>query len=120
MQASGERVVAGPRSGSMMLGDSVTWQARHFGIPFRMTSHIAEYDPPSRFVDEQTRGPFASWWHEHRFEPMNSGTLMTDVVRYTSPAGLIGRLVDRAFLQRYMTRLLAQRNAWLKQELERS
>ena len=45
---------------------------------------------------------------------------MTDVVRYRSPAGPIGRLVDRVVLERYLTRLLAQRNAWLKEELERT
>ena len=45
-------------------------------------------------------------------------TVMTDVVRYRSPAGPLGRLVDRMGLTTYMARLLAQRNAWLKQELE--
>jgi ligand-binding SRPBCC domain-containing protein len=119
MKASGERIVAGVRSGSMALGDTVTWQARHFGISFRMTSKIAEFDAPTRFVDEQTHGPFASWWHEHRFEGTEVHTVMTDVVRYRSPAGPVGRLADRVILQRYMTRLLVQRNVWLKQELER-
>ena len=119
MQDSGERVVAGVRSGSMGLGDIVTWRARHFGIVFRMTSTITAHDAPDRFVDEQTTGPFASWWHEHRFETVDGATLMTDLVRFTSPAGPLGRLVDRVVLERYMTRLLAQRNSWLKEELER-
>ena len=118
MGRSGERVVAGVRSGVMTLGDSVTWQARHFGLPFRMTSAITEHESPVRFVDEQTRGPFAQWWHEHRFVEQGSRTLMTDVVRYRSPAGPLGALVDRMVLQRYMSRILAERNAWLKQELE--
>lgn len=120
MKTSGERIVAGVRSGSMALGDTVTWHARHFGLPFRMTSKITEYSSPTRFVDQQTSGPFASWWHEHRFEGADGYTLMTDVVRYRSPAGPIGRLVDRVVLERYLTRLLAQRNAWLKEELERT
>jgi hypothetical protein len=44
---------------------------------------------------------------------------MTDVVKYRSPAGTLGRLVDRLGLERYMRRLLTQRNDWLKAELER-
>lgn len=120
MASSGERVVAGVRSGSMTLGDTVTWRARHFGIPFRMTSKITAFDAPARFVDEQTSGPFASWWHEHRFETVDGHTQMTDVVRYSSPAGLLGRLVDRTVLEHYLLRLLQQRNAWLKEELERT
>jgi hypothetical protein len=43
---------------------------------------------------------------------------MTDVVHYRSPAGPLGHLVERVFLERYMNRLLRQRNDWLKAELE--
>lgn len=119
MGPSGERIVAGVASGSMTLGDTVTWQARHFGLPFRMTSKITAYEAPTRFVDEQTKGPFASWWHEHRFQSSEDLTVMTDVVRYRSPIGPIGVLADRLVLERYMARLLTQRNDWLKLELER-
>lgn len=48
----------------MKLGDTVTWRARHFGIAFRITSAITEYQYPSRFVDEQLHGPFRRWWHD--------------------------------------------------------
>jgi hypothetical protein len=71
----------------MKLGDTVTWRARHFGITFRMTSAITEYQRPTRFVDEQQHGPFQRWWHEHTFEPVPDGkTLMIDVVEFGSPA----------------------------------
>ena len=120
MRTSGERVVAGVASGEMALGDTVTWQARHFGLPFRMTSKITQYEKPTRFVDEQTKGPFARWWHQHRFEASNDRTVMTDVVRFQSPAGPLGRLVDRILLERYLARLLTARNDWLRQELERA
>lgn len=118
MGASGERAVAGVVSGGMVLGDTVTWQARHFGVRFRMTSAITAYDRPTRFVDEQTRGPFASWRHEHRFEPDAGGTRMVDVVGFRSPAGPVGRLVDHVFLTRYLTHLIRQRNHWLRASLE--
>src|SRR5262245_66541811 len=117
MSRSGERAVAGVTSGVMRSGDQVTWRARHFGIPFTMTSRISEYEFPRRFVDEQVSGPFRSWYHEHRFAPTNGGTLMTDVVVFESPAGPLGVLVNRAGLTRYLTRLLERRNAWLVQEV---
>lgn len=101
----------------MALGDTVTWRARHFGIPFTMTSRITEHDAPVRFVDEQVSGPFGHWRHEHRFEELAGSTVMTDVVDFSSPLGVLGRLVDRVFLTRYLTRLLDQRNAWLRAEL---
>lgn len=113
MSDSGERAIGGVTSGGMKLGQSVTWKARHFGVAFTMTSVISAYEAPHRFVDEQTAGPFRRWWHEHRFEPVAGGTLMTDVVEFESPAGPLGRWVNALVLTRYMTRLLEQRNAWL-------
>jgi ligand-binding SRPBCC domain-containing protein len=117
MARSGERVVGGVESGVMRSGDSVTWRARHFGVSFTMTSRITEYDAPHRFVDEQVTGPFARWWHEHRFEEIDGTTTMTDVVEFTSPLGVLGRLVDALVLTRYMTRLLMECNRWLSQAL---
>jgi|ERR1700678_1023930 ligand-binding SRPBCC domain-containing protein len=118
MGASGERAVGGVTSGVMELGDTVTWRARHFGIVFLMTSVITEYEYPGRFVDEQQRGPFGRWRHEHRFAAEDGGTRMTDVVDFRSPLRLAGVLVDYLVLDRYLRRLLVQRNAWLKTTLE--
>lgn len=121
MAVAQETAVHSTARDAMRLGDSVTWRARHFGIWFRMTSAITAYEPPARFVDEQVSGPFARWWHEHRFEPVpNGGTHIIDVVNFRSPAGPIGSLVDRAVLSRYLRQLIQDRNAWLKQTLESS
>jgi ligand-binding SRPBCC domain-containing protein len=119
MRGSGEHAIGGATSGAMKLGDTVTWRARHFGIAFRMTSAITEYQYPSRFVDEQLHGPFRRWWHEHTFKTAAHGeTVMTDVVLFQSPLGPLGSLADRLVLDRYMPHLLRQRDAWLKATLE--
>jgi ligand-binding SRPBCC domain-containing protein len=103
----------------MKLGDTVTWRARHFGITFRMTSAITAYQYPRRFVDEQQRGPFRRWWHEHTFTAMaNGATRMTDVVEFGSPLGPLGMMADRLVLGHYLPYLLRQRNSWLKTTLE--
>lgn len=117
MADSGERAVGPVTSGVLAAGDDVTWRARHFGVVFTMTSRIVEHDPPHRFVDEQVSGPFARWWHEHRFEPSDGGTVMSDVVEFSSPLGPLGRAVDRVVLTSYMTRLLERRNQWLVDQL---
>jgi ligand-binding SRPBCC domain-containing protein len=116
---SGERAVAGVTSGVLGGGDCVTWEAHHFGVPFRMTVMVTEYARPWRFVDEQQRGPFRDWWHEHTFEERDGLVLMTDRVRFSSPLWVLGRAVDRLVLTGYMTRLLRTRNASLRAELER-
>lgn len=35
--------------------------------PFSGTGVVTEWEPPFRFVDDQSFGPFARWHHEHRF-----------------------------------------------------
>ncbi|MEV4706532.1 SRPBCC family protein [Actinoplanes sp. NPDC049316] len=115
MSRSGERIVGGVRTGRMSLGDTVTWSARHFGVPWRMTSGITALDRPVRFVDEQVRGPFRHWRHEHEFtwDAAAGVTEMRDVISFSAPFGIVGRVIERLVLRCYMERLIAERNAHL-------
>ncbi len=115
---SRERAVAGVTSGLLGPGDEVTWEATHFGVRQRLSSRITEFDPPRRFVDEMVRGAFRRFRHEHQFLAVERGTEMVDIFDYTSPLGPLGRLADRLFLRQYMSRLLRDRNAYLKQVAE--
>lgn len=112
MRGSRERAVAGVTSGRMDLGDSVTFRARHFGAWFTLTARITEMEEPTRFVDEQTRGPFRSFRHEHVFEATaQGGTRMTDTIDLASP--VFGVLAERLVLVPHLRRLLSERNAHL-------
>jgi ligand-binding SRPBCC domain-containing protein len=116
--ASRERAVAGVTSGLLGPGDEVTWEATHFRVRQRLSSRITVFEPPYRFVDEMVRGAFRRFRHEHQFLAVDGGTEMVDIFDYTSPLGLLGRLADLLFLRAYMTRLLRERNAYLKREAE--
>ena len=115
---SRERAVAGVTSGMMKLGDTVTWEAVHFGVRQRLTSKLTAFDRPRMFVDEMLRGAFRRWHHTHLFERVDGGTLMIDEVDYASPLGVLGRAADALFLNSYMTRLLAARNDYIKKLAE--
>lgn len=43
MGTSAERAIAGVTTGRLTAGDVVTWRARHFGLPWRMTVRITDY-----------------------------------------------------------------------------
>jgi ligand-binding SRPBCC domain-containing protein len=107
MSGSRERAVGGVTSGLLFLGDEVTWRAIHFGIPLSMTSRITRMDAPAGFVDEQVRGPFHRFRHEHAFQEDDGGCLMIDRIEFTAPLGI---LVERLVLGRYLRRILEQRN----------
>lgn len=66
----------------MRRGTVIDYRLRLHGIPLRWQSVIAERDPPFRFVDEQTRGPYRLWRHEHRFDREDGATIIRDAVTY--------------------------------------
>jgi ligand-binding SRPBCC domain-containing protein len=111
MARSRERAIGGVTAGRIGLGETVTWRARHFGIWFMMTSRITELEEPTRFVDEQVRGPFAVFRHVHDFEPVDDGCRMTDTITVGSP--VFGRLAERLVLVPYLRRLIRKRNRHL-------
>jgi ligand-binding SRPBCC domain-containing protein len=115
-----ERAVAGVTSGLISEGETVTWQALHFGVRWRMTTVILREDRYRSFTDEQVRGPFGRWHHQHLFEAAGGGTRMTDLVEWSAPAGPLGKLVERLFLADYMAGLLRTRNGAIKRTCEPS
>ena len=117
--ASKERAVAGVMSGRLGPGESVTWEAVHFGVRLHLTSRITEFDRPHRFVDEMVRGPFNHLRHVHEFLAADGGTLMVDSFDYASPLGVLGKLADLFLVRRYLERLLRTRNAFIKAVAER-
>ncbi len=74
---------------AMHVGALIDYRLRVHGIPLRWRTRINEWQPPHRFVDEQIRGPYRQWIHEHTFAARDGGTLARDVVRYAVPFDFI-------------------------------
>ncbi len=115
---TGEQIVGGVRHGTMALGDNVTWRARHFGIWWELTSVITEFDPPNSFVDEQQKGPFKAYRHEHLFTAVGNATEMRDIVEFTAPLGPLGRIAEAVALRRHLEALIDLRNDELRAAAE--
>lgn len=114
-----EKAIAGRTTGLIEKGETVTWQAKHLGFTQQLTSYICDVEPYHYFADRLEKGIFKHFKHEHFFEKQEDGTtVMKDIFDYTSPLGFLGKLADFLFLEKYMTRLLEQRNRSLKQVAE--
>ena len=98
----------------MHLGTMIDYNLRVHGFPVRWRSEITEWEPPTRFVDEQRSGPYRLWIHEHIFTERDGGTLVGDRVQYAVPFDrlvhmLVRRDVERIF--RYRGEMLRLRFA---------
>jgi ligand-binding SRPBCC domain-containing protein len=113
-----QQAIAGVTSGLIGPGQEVTWRGRHFGFVIRHSSRITAYEFPRYFQDSMLRGAFASYCHDHYFEPSDDRTLMKDVVRFAAPYGVLGRVVERLVLERHMRKLLERRNLCVKRAAE--
>jgi ligand-binding SRPBCC domain-containing protein len=113
-----EKAVEGRTSGLIGMGETVTWEARHFGITQRLTVKITSMDWPHVFSDEMISGAFSSMKHVHRFSPEGLGTLMRDDFHFSAPLGILGRLAEGLFLTQYMTKFLKARSQALKELAE--
>lgn len=114
-----EKAVAGVTKGLLNKGDSVTWEATHFGVRQRLTAQITEMNAPYTFTDVLVKGAFHSFTHTHTFMEGDSGTIMEDIFDYKSPLGIFGQLADRLFLERYMRNFIVSRANELKKIAER-
>jgi len=109
-----EKAIAGRKSGFCEEGDTITWQATHFGIKQKLTVKIIKMERPNYFEDVMIKGAFSSMRHQHRFTRELNKTKMVDEFSFKAPLGILGLIAEKLFLNRYMTNLLVERNRILK------
>jgi ligand-binding SRPBCC domain-containing protein len=101
----------------MREGALIDYRLRLHGVPIRWRTRINAWEPPgtrparadgvvARFIDEQIKGPYRLWVHEHTFTPVDGGTLVRDTVEYTVPMGF---LVHSWFVRPRLDQIFAYR-----------
>jgi ligand-binding SRPBCC domain-containing protein len=92
-------------------GTRIDYRLRIRGLQIRWQSEIIIWEPPTRFVDQQTRGPYRLWVHEHTFSERDGGTIAGDNVVYAVPGG---KLVQKLFVAPDLDRIFHYRRAALE------
>ena len=101
-----------PMPVEMKSGALLDYQIRLHGIPIKWRTEICVWEPSYRFVDQQLRGPYKKWYHEHVFESVDGGTLVIDNVHYIVP---FGGLVNKFFVQPDLQKIFQFRHETLRQ-----
>lgn len=70
-----------------------------FGIKTTWVTEITQVEEKKYFVDEQRVGPYSLWHHQHIIEPIEGGVLMTDIVSYQPPFGILGALANSLIIK---------------------
>lgn len=80
-------------------GALIDYRIKLSGIPFNWQTEICIWQPPYRFVDQQLKGPYKIWHHEHKFEETANGyTKMIDTVTFLSPGWILEPLINKLFV----------------------
>jgi len=95
-------------------GAVIEYRLRLHGMAMRWQTEITVWDPPLRFVDEQRRGPYRKWIHEHTFAESPGGSDMRDFVRYQVPGGWLANFL---FVQYDVRRIFEYRSRKLRELL---
>lgn len=114
-----EVAIAGITSGLINKNETVTWKGKHFGVFVTHQSLIPEMIFPTYFVDEQLKGHFKSFKHQHFFEQKENYVEVKDFLEYETPFGVFGKLFDKLFLKKHLTNFIIHRNAILKDLAEK-
>ncbi len=109
------------RSGGITSGATATLKM-HVGpadlVPLTWEVEHRDFRPPELFKDVQLSGPFKSWEHEHRFEPIEEHTTrMTDHIEYELPLGSVGDVLGRRFARGNLEQVFHYRHRLLREDL---
>jgi ligand-binding SRPBCC domain-containing protein len=98
----------------MKLGATIDYRIRLLGVPFRWRTLITAWEPPFLFADDQARGPYQFWRHEHRFAATEGGTEINDRVEYRVAGGIFEPLVHGLFVGPQLKRIFDHRESTIK------
>ena len=110
----------------LKLGTTVRLRGKYGGIRWPLASRITAFESPGNphpdrayFRDEQVRGPFGVWQHDHWMQTIPTGhTRLTDRIVFSAPLGPLGLLVERFWLRPIMTDLMQHLQDTAKHILE--
>lgn len=89
-------------------------------IPVKWCTEITHIREKAYFVDEQRKGPYRIWHHEHHFSEVPGGVMMTDILYYDIGKSVFGWIAGQLFVHRRVRqifdyRVKALNNIFLKE-----
>lgn len=94
----------------MYEGLIITYKVSPFmNLPLDWVTEITHIREPHYFVDEQRKGPYRIWHHEHHFRKVDGGVEMTDILHYDVGKWVFGWLASLLFVDRKVRHIFSFR-----------
>ncbi|MFH1120337.1 MAG: SRPBCC family protein [Bacteroidota bacterium] len=71
-------------------------------------THVRKYE---YFVDNQVKGPFRQWHHQHIFKEVKDGIEMRDIVNFELPFGKFGELTGLWIVRKRLQKIFQYRRS---------
>ena len=78
-------------------------------IKMNWVTEITQVRDKHFFIDEQRMGPYKMWHHQHFFEENDKGVLMTDIVTYIPPFGILGDIANHFLIKKQLKEIFDYR-----------
>ena len=100
----------------MYEGLIITYKVSPFlNLPLDWVTEITHISEPHYFVDEQRKGPYRIWLHEHHFRQVEGGVEMTDILYYDVGKWVFGWLASWLFVDRKVRQIFSFREKKLEE-----
>ena len=94
----------------MYEGLIITYRIRPMlNIPIYWCTEITHIKEHEFFVDEQRKGPYNIWHHEHHFKEVQGGVLMTDILHYDIGKSIFGKIAGYLFVHKRVNQIFDYR-----------
>lgn len=85
-----------------------------FNIPLNWCTEITHVRELHYFVDEQRKGPYKMWHHEHHFKESPGGVDMIDILHYDIGKGFLGSIAGTLFIHKKVRQIFEYRRKKLE------
>jgi ligand-binding SRPBCC domain-containing protein len=106
--------IIGALENKMYVNQKITYQLKMYGLPMNWVSEIVEYEEGKIFTDKMSKGPYKTWYHEHKFTKIDVGVLVEDIINYEVGFGFLGGFIDKVFVSKQLKSLFDYRNEILR------
>jgi ligand-binding SRPBCC domain-containing protein len=99
----------------MYSGRLIDYKIELMGISFKWKTEITEWVPNQKFVDQQLKGPYKIWHHQHIFKDLGDKTEMTDIITYQSIGWIFAPFIHWLFVDQKVKEIFAYREKVLNE-----